>query len=142
MTKLMKILYIEDDPASQQLVSRILQAEGYQVILASNGLEGIQQAKGEQPNLILMDINMNDLNGYEVTTRLRSMEPLSQVPIIALTANVMKGSRERALVAGCDGYIAKPINVDTLSHQVSRSLLKPMICCRRWASSSTRRTIS
>jgi signal transduction histidine kinase len=122
MTKPTKILYIEDDPGSQQLVSRILQAEGYQVVLADNGLEGIQQAKQEQPNLILMDINMGDLDGYEVTTRLRSVEQLNEVPIIALTANVMKGSRERALVAGCDGYISKPIDVDSLSKQVAQFL--------------------
>jgi signal transduction histidine kinase len=122
MDKLVKILYIEDDPGSQQLVSRVLQAEGYQVVLAGDGLEGLQKATTEMPNLILMDINISQLDGYEVTTRLRSLNILHDVPIVALTANVLKGDKERALIAGCDGYISKPIDVDTLPEQVNTYL--------------------
>lgn len=122
MDKPVKILYIEDDPGSQQLVSRVLQAEGYQVLLAGDGLEGLQKATAEIPNLILMDINISQLDGYEVTTRLRSLDTLHNVPIVALTANVLKGDKERALIAGCDGYISKPIDVDTLPEQVNTYL--------------------
>jgi len=118
----MKILYIEDDPGSQRLVSRVLTVEGYQIILAESGLEGIRKARSELPNLILMDINIGDLDGYEVTTRLRSSDRLSDVPIIALTANALKGDRERALIAGCDGYLSKPIDVDVFPQQIGTYL--------------------
>ncbi len=90
---------------SQALISRILEADGYNLILASSGLEGIAKAKTEQPHLILMDINIGDLDGYEVTTKLRSLPDLERIPIIALTANILNGDRERALVAGCDALI-------------------------------------
>jgi len=118
MTKKIKILYVEDDPGSQVLVSRVLTAEGYQMILADSGLEGIRMATAEHPDLILMDINISDLDGYEVTTKLRSLKALESVPIVALTANVLQGDKERALIAGCDGYISKPIDVDELPRQV------------------------
>jgi len=120
--KATKILYVEDDPGSQTLVSRVLAAEGYRVVLANNGLEGIDVATREHPDLILMDINIGDLDGYEVTTKLRSVEELQHVPIIALTANVLKGDRERALIAGCDGYISKPIDVDEFPRQIEAFL--------------------
>jgi signal transduction histidine kinase len=117
-----KILYVEDDPGSRILIQRLLQAEGYHVVLATNGLEGIQMARQEYPQLILMDINMSDLDGYEVTTKLRSLSELNDTPIVALTANSLKGDKERALVAGCDGYITKPIDVNDFPKQVSRFL--------------------
>jgi len=113
-----KILYIEDDVGSQQLVTRILDAEGYQIVLASSGLQGLRKAVREKPDLILMDINISDLDGYEVTTRLRSLTQLKQIPIIALTANTLQGDRERALIAGCDGYLSKPIDVDLFPQQI------------------------
>ncbi len=113
-----KILYVEDDPGSRTLVSRVLRSNGYQVVLATDGLSGIRTAIAEQPDLVLMDINMGGLDGYEVTTRLRSMPGLEKTPIVALTANTMAGDRERALTAGCDGYIPKPIDVDSLPRQV------------------------
>ncbi len=113
-----KILYVEDDPGSQTLVSRVLMAEGYQVLLADSGLEGIRMARTERPDMILMDINISDLDGYEVTTKLRSVKALKNIPIVALTANVLKGDKERALIAGCTGYISKPIDVDAFPDQV------------------------
>lgn len=117
-----KILYVEDDPGSQILVSRVLMAEGYQVLLADSGLEGIRMANTERPDMILMDINISDLDGYEVTTKLRSVKALKNIPIVALTANVLKGDKERALIAGCTGYISKPIDVDTFPAQVKNFL--------------------
>lgn len=117
-----KILYIEDDPGSQRLVSRILEPKGYEVITADSGLEGIRKATAELPNMILIDINMGDLDGYEVTTRLRSENRLRETPIIALTANVLQGDKERALVAGCNGYLSKPIDIDEFPNQVDAYL--------------------
>ncbi|MBN2389291.1 MAG: response regulator [Anaerolineae bacterium] len=113
-----KILYVEDDLASQRLVQRILTAEGFEVALTDNGLGAIEAARREKPDLILMDINISGLDGYEVTTRLRTLEGLGEVPIIAVTAATLRGDRERALVAGCNGYIPKPIDVDRFSDQV------------------------
>jgi signal transduction histidine kinase len=117
-----KILYVEDDPASMLLVHRILQSEGYQVVTASDGLSATQFAMTEKPDLILMDINISGLDGYEVTTKLRNTPELEDIPIVAVTAATLKGDRERALAVGCTGYIPKPINVDTLPNQVQAFL--------------------
>ena len=118
-----KILYVEDDPSSIILVSRVLESEGYQVITALDGLSAIRIAKREMPDLILMDINIGGMDGHEVTTRLRSIEEMRQVPIVAVTAATLQGDRERALIAGCTGYIPKPIDVDEFSSQVRSFLL-------------------
>lgn len=117
-----KILYIEDNPENWMLVRRILEAEGYQVLQAMDGMAGIELAQTSQPDLILMDINLPEMDGYEVTSRLRAMEGFQTVPIIALTANVMKGDREKTLQAGCSGYIEKPIDVDRMPAQVAAFL--------------------
>jgi two-component system cell cycle response regulator DivK len=113
------ILYIEDDLPSRILVRRVLEAEGYRVVEAEGGMEGLAAARTEQPTLILVDINMPAMDGLEVTARLRAMPELGSVPIVALTANVMKGDRERTLAAGCSGYIQKPIDVDLLPVQLA-----------------------
>jgi len=117
-----KILYVEDNPANRTLVRQVLEMAGYTVIEAADALSGIKMAGEEKPDLILMDINIPGMDGYETTTRIKSLPDLAQTPVIALTAKVMAGDRERALTAGCDGYIAKPINVDTLPRQVSEFL--------------------
>ena len=116
------ILYIEDDPANRILVRRVLEAEGYRVLEAENGLQGLEIAQSEQLGAILVDIHMPDMDGLEVMTRLRSMPMTASVPVIALTAMVMKGDRERTLEAGCSGYIEKPIDVDLLPAQVASVL--------------------
>ena len=118
-----KILYVEDDPASAALVRRLLESEGYQVAHAADGLTAIEVARRNSPDLILMDINIGGLDGHEVTTRLRSIKELEQVPIVAVTAATLDGDRERALIAGCTGYISKPIDVDLFPDQV-RSFLE------------------
>ncbi len=118
-----KILYVEDTPASQRLVQRVLMAEDFDVLLAENGIEAIEIAAKQKPDLILMDINIGGLDGYEVTTRLRTISGLEKVPIVAVTAATLKGDRERALVAGCNGYIAKPIDVDRFPDQVRAYLV-------------------
>lgn len=116
------ILYIEDDTANRTLVKRVLEAEGYRVLEAENGLQGIEVAQRERPTLILVDINMPEMDGYEVAARLNGLDELRPVPIIALTANVMMGDREKTLAAGCSGYIQKPIDVDRLPGQVAAFL--------------------
>jgi signal transduction histidine kinase len=123
MEQKVKILYVEDDPSSEVLVRRVLESEGFQVVTTSDGLSAIEIAKRELPDMILMDINISGLDGYEVTTRLRTIGDLRLVPIVAVTAATLQGDRERALIAGCTGYISKPIDVDRFPHQV-RSFLQ------------------
>jgi two-component system cell cycle response regulator DivK len=118
------ILYIEDNPENRLLVKRILEAEGYSVAEAMDGPGGLEVAAQVQPDLILLDINLPEIDGYDLARRFREMPGLQKVPILAVTANVMKGDRERTLEAGCDGYVQKPIDVDRLPQQVKAALEK------------------
>jgi signal transduction histidine kinase len=113
------ILYIEDDPASRALVERTLKFQGYRVLVAECGLDGIDLARRETPDLILTDINLPDLTGREITTRLRSDSKFERTPIVALTAQSMGEQRELALAAGVTGYITKPLDVEALPTQVA-----------------------
>jgi len=117
-----KILYVEDDPACMLLVHRLLESEGFQVLTTSDGLSATEFAVYERPDLILMDINIGGLDGYEVTTKLRSMPELDSTPIVAVTAATLDGDRGRALASGCNGYIPKPIDVDVFPDQVREFL--------------------
>ncbi|PYN84659.1 MAG: hypothetical protein DMD89_38780, partial [Candidatus Rokuibacteriota bacterium] len=114
-----KILYIEDNPENRMLVRALLEAEGYTLVDAEEGLAGIEAALREQPALILLDMNLPGVDGYEVGVILKSFPSLKQVPIVAVTAYAMEGDRQRTLVAGCDGYIAKPIDADAFPRQVA-----------------------
>jgi len=116
------ILYVEDNPDNRLLVRRILHASGYGLIEAANAAEALQILEQQIPDLILMDINMPDIDGYTLTAQLKAMPKLSDVPIIAMTAYALKGDRERSFEAGCDGYIQKPIDVDSLPKQIQRFL--------------------
>ncbi len=116
------ILYIEDNPENRLLVRRILEIEGYTVIEADTGKAGLDKAATIKPDLILMDINLPEMDGYQLTRRLKQLQHLVDVPVVAMTANVMKGDREKTLAAGCDGYIQKPIDVDQLPRQIARFL--------------------
>jgi two-component system cell cycle response regulator DivK len=118
----LKVLYIEDNRDNRILVQRVLEAEGYDVLLAEDGPTGIELAQQERPELILVDISMPDMDGYEVTRRLRGTPEFRDVPIIALTAKVMKGDREKTLQAGCSDYIRKPIDVDRLPMRLAAFL--------------------
>jgi signal transduction histidine kinase len=102
-----KILHIEDDPANRLLVRKLLSAAGFEVVDAGDGLEGIRKASTERPDLVLVDIAMPGLDGYEVTLRLRAQPELRGVPIVAITA---EGNRETSLAVGCDGFLQKPID--------------------------------
>ncbi len=117
-----KVLYIEDNQSNRLLVLRVLSAEGHTVLEAENGLEGLEVTERERPDLILVDISMPEMDGYEVAARLRALGEAGRVPIVALTANVLRGDRERSLRAGCDGYIQKPLDVDLLPSQVEAFL--------------------
>ncbi|MFN3761815.1 MAG: response regulator [Anaerolineae bacterium] len=119
-----KILYIEDNPENRLLIRRILEAEGYTVVEARDGPSGLDAAAASPPDLILLDINLPEMDGYELVGKLRQIPGLATVPIIALTAYALKGDRERILAAGCDGYIQKPIDVDSLPVQVASFLKK------------------
>ncbi len=114
------ILYIEDNPENRLLIRRILEAEGYSFQEAANARDAIQWLKTEVPDLILMDINMPDIDGYTLTSIIKQDSALVHIPIVAVTANVMKGDREKTIDAGCDGYIQKPIDVDNLPYQILR----------------------
>ncbi|MEK6777588.1 MAG: HD domain-containing phosphohydrolase [bacterium] len=106
-----KILYVEDNLENKKLVRRILEANHYIVAEADDGLSAIRIAQEEKPDLVLMDIGIPGMNGYEATTLIKAIPELRQTPVVALTARVMDGDRERSLAAGCDGYISKPIDV-------------------------------
>ena len=111
-----KILYVEDNTDNMTLVKRALEARGYEFLWAQNGTSGVEMAEVLQPDVILLDINLPDIDGYEVARRLRNSGKnyLVYVPIIAVTANALRGDAEKALAAGCDVYMAKPINIREL----------------------------
>ena len=121
------VLYIEDNPDNMTLVQRALETRGYKLLKAKNGLDGVEIAETEDVDLILLDINLPDIDGYEVAQRLRSSEKmaLKTVPIIAVTANALKGDAEKALNAGCDVYMSKPINIRELWARVEAFVPMP-----------------
>jgi signal transduction histidine kinase/CheY-like chemotaxis protein len=117
-----KILYIEDNRENRMLVRAIMEAEGYTIVDAEDGLSGIEAAVREEPALILLDVNLPGIDGYEVVAVIKSFPAFATTPVVALTAYAMEGDRQRTLVAGCDGYIQKPIDVDTFPRQVEEFL--------------------
>ncbi len=117
-----KVLYIEDNLDNMMLVKRVLEAEGYEVIGAETGQQGLDKAFQDQPNIIITDINLPDIDGYKVTTRLKKDKATAHIPVIAMTANVMRKDRENILESGCDAYISKPIDIDELPEQIENFL--------------------
>jgi two-component system cell cycle response regulator DivK len=113
-----KILIVDDNRDSRELVVKVLKTAGYWTIEAVDGEEALEKAAVEKPDLILMDRSLPKIDGYEVTRRLKSLEEFKDIPIVALTAHAMRGDREKALRAGCEGYISKPINVRQLPEQI------------------------
>jgi two-component system cell cycle response regulator DivK len=116
------VLYIEDHPDNMTLVRRILQSESYTLIEAKTGLQGILFAETQDIDVILLDVNLPDLDGYEVARRLRTStkKDLTRTPIVALTANAMKGDAQKALDAGCNAYMSKPISMQELLEKVRK----------------------
>ncbi|HJQ14282.1 MAG TPA: response regulator [Anaerolineales bacterium] len=120
------ILYIEDHPDNMTLVRRILYAENYTLIEAKTGFQGIWMAESQDIDVILLDINLPDVDGYEVARRLRTSKKtkLAHIPIVAVTANAMRGDDRKILDAGADLYISKPINIQELLHTVAGLISK------------------
>jgi CheY-like chemotaxis protein len=109
-----KILLVEDNEMNRDMLSRRLERRGYQVIMAVDGEEGCRLAQSERPDLILMDMSLPILDGWEVTRQLKALPQTKSIPIIALTAHAMAGDREKALMAGCDDYDTKPVEMSRL----------------------------
>ncbi len=112
------VLHIEDNADNRMLVRRLLQADGYEVLEAENAHQALEALKAIIPDIILLDINMPDMDGYTLTNKIKATPAFHNIPIVAITANVMRGDREKVFKAGCDGYIEKPIDVDRFSEQV------------------------
>ena len=121
------VLYIEDDLFNRILIRRILSAEGHDVLEAGNADEALAVLFERAPDLILMDINMPEVDGFTLTRQIKANPTWRHVPVVALTANVMKGDRERVLQAGCDGYIQKPVDVDALPRQIAAFLSPDLV---------------
>lgn len=112
------ILIVDDNEDSRELVKKILKKHDYAVIEAVDGEDAIAKALAYRPDLILMDISIPKIDGYEVTRRLKKRPDFKDTPIIAFTAHAMRGDQEKALQAGCNGYISKPINVREFPEQI------------------------
>ncbi|MCE5180677.1 MAG: response regulator [Betaproteobacteria bacterium] len=119
-----KILLVEDNEMNRDMLSRRLERRGFQMAFAEDGEQGITLAKQEQPDLILMDMNMPVLDGWEASRRIKNHPPTSAIPIIALTAHAMSGDREKTLAAGCDDYDTKPIEFERLLGKITALLQK------------------
>jgi two-component system cell cycle response regulator DivK len=114
------ILYVEDNPDNRLLVKRILLSEDYALLEAMDAAEALELLETTHPDLILMDINMPGVDGYTLTATIKALPGFERVPILAVTANVMRGDREKTLEAGCDGYIQKPLDIDQLTREIER----------------------
>lgn len=117
-----RVLVVEDNATNLYLMRFILQKNGYEVIEARDGLMAVNVAKEEKPDLILMDIQLPILDGYEATRKIRAIEETKDIPIIALTSFAMVGDKEKALNAGCTGYLEKPINPETFIMEIEKYL--------------------
>jgi CheY-like chemotaxis protein len=117
-----KILLVEDNEMNRDMLSRRLQRKGYEVIVAVDGNQGLERARAESPSLILMDMSLPALDGWEVTRRLKAAPETRSIPIIALTAHAMAGDREKAIEAGCDDYDTKPVELPRLLEKIQALL--------------------
>jgi len=120
-----KILIVEDNELSRDMLSRRLRRKGYEVLVATDGQEGIAMAQRELPDLVLMDLSLPDLDGWEATRRLKKDAKTQHIPVIALTAHAMSGDREKAIDAGCDEYDTKPIDLRRLLSKMIRFVEDP-----------------
>lgn len=117
-----RILIVEDNPDNRTLITDILTAMNYGVIEAVDGEQGVSKATEEKPDLILMDLSLPQMDGWTATRTIKADESLAHIPIIALTAHAMVGDREKALEAGCDDYISKPIDLRELQTKLTQYL--------------------
>ncbi len=126
-----KILLVEDNEMNRDMLSRRLERRGYEVAIAHDGAQGVFLAQSSRPDLILMDISLPVMDGWEATRHLKAAPLTSQIPIIALTAHAMAGDHEKSLVAGCDDYETKPIDVARLLAKMQMLLEKRTQLCPR-----------
>lgn len=121
---MVKILIVEDNEANLYLLEFLLKSKGYEIIIARDGLEGVNKAKTEQPDIIFMDIYLPKMDGYDATKTIRNSdvneEKMKKIPIIAVTSFVMSGDRRKCLDAGCTDYIEKPIDPETFFQSISK----------------------
>lgn len=117
-----RILLVEDNEENREFLSRRLQRRGYDVVIATDGQQGVDMTRSENPDLVLMDLNMPVMDGWQATGILRSDPETSQLPIIGLSAHAMQGDREKALEAGCTDYHAKPLDFAQLMTQIEALL--------------------
>ena len=115
-------LVIEDNPDNMLLISDILEANDYNVLQAETGLQGIEMAKENLPDFIILDIQLPDILGYEVLERLRKEAKTQLIPVVAMTSYAMAGDREKLLAAGCNGYVEKPINPRDVMEQLKQAI--------------------
>lgn len=117
-----KILLVEDNEMNLDMLSRRLQRRGYEVIIAKDGATGVQMTQDERPDLVLMDMSLPVMDGWEATRRIKSNPDVSGIPVIALTAHAVAGDREKALAAGCDEYESKPVKFPALVAKIEQFL--------------------
>ena len=119
---MLTILVVEDNEMNRDMLSRRLRRKGFEVILAVDGAEGVAKAQSESPDLILMDMSLPVMDGWEATRRIKAADASRSIPIIALTAHAMAGDREKALQAGCDDYDTKPVQLKRLLSKIESAL--------------------
>lgn len=120
-----KILLVEDNELNRDMLSRRLTRRGYEVVIAVDGQEGVDKAHSESPALILMDMSLPKIDGWEATRQLKGDDSTKSIPIIALTAHAMRGDREKALESGCDDYDTKPVDLPRLIEKIEKLLPEP-----------------
>ena len=113
------ILYIEDESDNRELLKKMLTAKGYNYFEAEDGLSGIEIALKEKIDLIILDINMSGMTGYEIATKIKNIPKLKEIPLVAFTGNVINNAKERALISGCEGFMTKPINGTTFFEKLN-----------------------
>ena len=116
------ILIVEDNEMNRDMLSRRLKRRGFEVVIATDGLAGVDAATAQQPDLVLMDMSLPEIDGWEATRRLKANPATAAIPIIALTAHAMAGDRDKAIAAGCDDYDTKPIELPGLLEKIGRLL--------------------
>jgi CheY-like chemotaxis protein len=114
-----KILLVEDNEMNRDMLSRRLRRNGYEVVIAIDGQQGVEMAVAESPDLILMDMSLPVIDGWEAARRVRENEATRKIPVIALTAHAMAGDREKAIEAGCDDYDTKPVEITRLLGKIT-----------------------
>jgi two-component system, cell cycle response regulator DivK len=117
-----KVLLVEDNEMNRDMLSRRLTRRGFEVVFAADGQQGVDLARSEKPDIILMDMSLPVMDGWEATRRIKADDTMRRIPVIGLTAHAMSGDREKAIEAGCDDYDSKPVEIDRLLGKINRLL--------------------